>query len=166
MTVTSLSEHLHSERIDAHSAMTETPGQMLKAARLYAGLTEEKIAEKLHLTVTHVQKLEADDYENHAGLTFEKGYLKLYARLMRLPEERILTAFDTLGIADHAHQKPIQPIFTRGTLAIPRRTHRSWWIVGLLCVLALIAVFFIESLAQTHNQTRDDTGTTVTLPNG
>ncbi|GAA0857059.1 RodZ domain-containing protein [Aliiglaciecola litoralis] len=69
------------------------PGQILKLAREKMGLTVADIAGKLHLKVINIEAIEADNYDPKVSLTFTKGYLKLYAKQVHVPENVVLEAF-------------------------------------------------------------------------
>ena len=73
------------------------PGALLKEARIKAGLSVAEIAEKLRLKVCNIENLEADVYDESISMTFTKGYLKLYAKQVQLPEAEVLEAFDKLN---------------------------------------------------------------------
>ena len=73
------------------------PGALLKQARLKAGLSTAEIADKLHLKVCSIEDLESDIYDESISMTFTKGYLKLYAKQVHLPEAVVLEAFEKLN---------------------------------------------------------------------
>ena len=70
------------------------PGERLRAARLSMGFDLAKIASELHLTMSVVEALEADDYSDMAARVFVRGYLRNYARIVGMPVESILRQFD------------------------------------------------------------------------
>jgi cytoskeleton protein RodZ len=73
------------------------PGQILKSARLTANLSVKDVALKIHLKSIMIEDLEADKYDNNISLTFIKGYLKLYARQVDVPESEIMKAFESIN---------------------------------------------------------------------
>jgi len=72
----------------------EGPGRRLREAREAEHLTLEDVAAQLHLDVRMVSALEEDDYDQMPAPAYVTGYLRNYARLLRLPEEEILEAYD------------------------------------------------------------------------
>ncbi len=70
------------------------PGAILKEAREKLGLSTEQIAAKLHLKQVSVQAIENDEYDPAISVTFTKGYLKLYAKQVNVPQEVIVEAFE------------------------------------------------------------------------
>lgn len=73
-----------------------SPGRLLKAAREAMRLSAEDVARDLRLASVRVEALEADDYRNMPAATFVRGYLRSYARLVRLPEDEVLAAYDEI----------------------------------------------------------------------
>lgn len=74
------------------------PGQLLRNAREQLGWTREQVASRIHLRLTLISAIEADSYDKHTSHTFIRGYLRAYAKLVGIPEETILAAYDKLGL--------------------------------------------------------------------
>ena len=74
------------------------PGQLLRNAREQLGWTREQVASRIHLRLTLIAAIEADTYDKHTSHTFIRGYLRTYAKLVGIPEETILAAYDKLGL--------------------------------------------------------------------
>ncbi|PJG59434.1 cytoskeleton protein RodZ [Aeromonas cavernicola] len=74
------------------------PGQLLRDAREQLGWTREQVASRLHLRLTLIAAIESDTYDKHTSHTFIRGYLRTYAKLVGIPEETILAAYEKLGL--------------------------------------------------------------------
>ncbi|AUZ75514.1 MULTISPECIES: RodZ domain-containing protein [Aeromonas] len=74
------------------------PGQLLRNAREQLGWTREQVASRIHLRLTLIAAIESDTYDKHTSHTFIRGYLRTYAKLVGIPEETILAAYDKLGL--------------------------------------------------------------------
>lgn len=74
------------------------PGQLLRNAREQLGWTREQVASRIHLRLTLIAAIESDTYDKHTSHTFIRGYLRTYAKLVGIPEEAILAAYDKLGL--------------------------------------------------------------------
>lgn len=110
------------------------PGALLMAGREKLGLTQKQVAQSLHLRLTSIQAIERDELEEGVSLTFTKGYVRLYAKLVKLDAQPLLDAHDKL------HVKQTQPTklqsFSRRTT---RETHDSRWnVVSIIVVLLLL----------------------------
>ena len=73
---------------------TALPGSLLRKAREEKGLTIDEMSAISNLTKQVIRGIEADDYEQLAGLSFVRGYLKLYSKKLGVDEVEILDLFD------------------------------------------------------------------------
>ena len=69
------------------------PGQRLKRTREELRLSRDEVAHHLHLDVQIVNALEDDDFENLPSPAYICGYLRSYARILKLPENDIVNAY-------------------------------------------------------------------------
>lgn len=65
-------------------------GQYLKSAREKMGLTQKEIAAFLCLKVSTIRDIETGHFTEKICATFLKGYIKSYARLVKIPEKKIM----------------------------------------------------------------------------
>jgi len=87
----------HPETPDTPPRSELEPGKRLQQARLAAGLGLEEVAAQLHLDSRTVRHIEADNYSALPAPTFVRGYLRSYARLVKLSPEPIVEAYDRGG---------------------------------------------------------------------
>ena len=73
------------------------PGVFLSEAREKQGLSIEYVAAKLNVRAVLIQNIEADIYDKTLPDTYNRGYLKNYAKLMGLPVERIINYYEQLN---------------------------------------------------------------------
>ncbi|WP_448566965.1 RodZ domain-containing protein [Thalassotalea ganghwensis] len=76
------------------------PGQMLAQAREKAGLTQKDVAERLNFRTTLVKELEQDIFDKSLPATFNRGYLKNYAKLVDLPVDDVLASYEMICVAE------------------------------------------------------------------
>lgn len=115
----------------------QLPGASLRAAREARNLTIFEVAQSLKFGPRQVTAIEADDYAAlPAGATFQRGFLRSYAKLLKIDAEPLLAMLDA--------RTPIAPPDVRapqnmGVAATPvtsgRRSSRP-----LLLVSAVLAV--------------------------
>ena len=74
----------------AASAPLTTPGAVLAATREGHGLTIEQVASHLNLAPRQVLALEADDFAALPGTAVARGFLRSYAKLLRLDPAALL----------------------------------------------------------------------------
>lgn len=76
------------------------PGRLLSDARKARGLSVENVANKLNFRIGLITDIEADIFDKTLPSTFNRGYLKNYAKLVEVSEEDILSSYEMLGVAE------------------------------------------------------------------
>jgi cytoskeleton protein RodZ len=72
-------------------ARYDGPGARLKLAREAAGLSIEQVAQQLKLAPRQVRALEDEDFAQLPGRTFARGFVRNYARLLKLDGDELLS---------------------------------------------------------------------------
>lgn len=119
------------------------PGKRLREAREARQLTREEAARQLHQEVSIIQALEEDDYASLPGQTYVLGYLRSYARLLKLPENEIVAAVQI----DQAETSELLPenIDYNKPVRLGTRGHRTWlYLVLIVLILAGLAGLFFS----------------------
>jgi len=73
----------------------QTPGGKLREAREARNLTRSDVAAQLNLQVDTVKALEEDDHDRLPVSTYVRGYLRNYARLVKLDGEALVEHYDS-----------------------------------------------------------------------
>jgi len=88
-----------------------TPGERLQLAREEAGLSLEFVSGELYMTATKVKNLEADEYDKLHSAMFIRGYIRSYAKLLKLDDSELIACFDdytgTKSSASIVHMKKV-----------------------------------------------------------
>lgn len=113
----------------------DSPGRRLRRGRERMALSVADAAESLHLDTGMIEALEEDDYDRLPPLTFVRGYLRAYARLVDCPEGEILEALESQGPSETA--RPLAPSAGAGSRTISAGVGGAW--VGP--VLGIVALF-------------------------
>ena len=71
------------------------PGDTLQSARIAIGMTLDDVANKMHLSTSILSSLEENNFEDITAPIFVKGYLRAYARLVKVNEEEIIQQYVT-----------------------------------------------------------------------
>ncbi|WP_089727125.1 RodZ domain-containing protein [Candidatus Thiosymbion oneisti] len=118
---------------DTTMGPVDSPGRRLRIARQSRGLTQERVAQELHLHPTMIEALEHEDYKSLPEPVFVAGYVRKYARLVGLAPEPLVAAY---GAA------PARVRTDTAVRAGHRRTGVSHLTVGLvgLGILLLVGV--------------------------
>lgn len=78
----------------AEQAGRVNPGELLRAERERVGFTADEVATHLRLTRATLGYLEAGRFERLPGDTFARGYVRAYARLLKLDPARFVEQYD------------------------------------------------------------------------
>ncbi|GMU72845.1 MAG: DUF4115 domain-containing protein [Burkholderiales bacterium] len=136
-------------RPEADEAAPPAPpsaGALLAQARGIAGLTVEDVASQLKLAPRQVVAIERDDFANLPGRTFVRGFVRNYARLVKLDVDDVLAALPGDGHAP-APERTLASAAGRSIGEMPRESRpRSgvarWAIPLLLAAIVGVAAFY------------------------
>ena len=122
------------------AAPLESPGKLLREGREAKGMSEQEVATNLNLRVTLVKEIEQDKFDSRTASTFTRGYLKTYAKLVGVSEERVVAGYDQL-VGTHEVQYAEMYSFSRRTKleANENRLRTFSWI---FCVLLAGGLFY------------------------
>ncbi|WP_395340861.1 RodZ domain-containing protein [Ningiella sp. W23] len=134
---------------------TKSLGAILASAREQQGLSQQQVADSLHLRLSSVHAIESDSIEADVSLTFTKGYIRLYARLLGLKVEPLLRMFDKLHAQDTKDAK-LQSFSKR----VAREANDSRWnmvtyIIAIL-VIGSVVVWWVDQSRFSFSDTFND----------
>ncbi|SFC41436.1 cytoskeleton protein RodZ [Marinospirillum celere] len=174
MTATQQDEKPNTENTqDKPQPSCSRPGELLRKAREAKGLTQGEVAKQLNFLPVYVPALEDENFDALHSKTFIKGYMRAYARFLKIDADEVLRCF-----AEHhpslESQERVQPI--EGVKPPKSGRNLVFKLFTLLVVAALIAVIILwwqsrnlEPLQSLTNQdVQVDTldGETITAPMG
>ncbi|ARU56546.1 cytoskeleton protein RodZ [Oleiphilus messinensis] len=84
------------DQVEEHSGPEHDVGSRLRTAREARGLSVHETAEELHLRPSIVSAIEKNTFDLVPGELFLKGYVKAYARLVKLPENEVVAQLEGL----------------------------------------------------------------------
>ena len=137
------------------SQLPQTPGACLLAKRLELGWAIEDVATYLNMTPRQINALETDHYEDLPSIMITRGFIRVYAKLLKMDEEPLLAMLG--GI--HNLGETVLPAASQGNVyrpflyseKKPAIFKKSASIIGLLLILLLIlpAYFFDYNIKNT-----------------
>ena len=116
------------------------PGQRLRSGREALGLSQADIAARMHLSASYIRALESDDYARLPEAAFVRGYIKNYARLVKLPGDELANLYQQM--VDEA--RPAQPVPT----PVADTDRRLWWIGGAAGFVLIVWLLWPASVEQ------------------
>ena len=75
------------------------PGQLLSEAREKAGYSQQYVADKLNFRRALVEDIENDIFDKSLPSTYNRGYLRNYAKLVEISVDEVLSSYEMLGHA-------------------------------------------------------------------
>ena len=119
-------------------------GGMLRAAREGAGLSVDAVAQQLKLAPRQVKAIEDEDFSHLPGRTFVRGFVRNYARLVRLDADAVLAALpDAAATSETPSLQP--PAADMGELPAPEGTGLGWtrWAIpaAMIAIVAALALY-------------------------
>ncbi len=122
-------------------------GDVLRQTREQKGLSVQNVATSLNLKATVIEHIEAERWDLlGVNPTFIRGYLRAYARYLKLPERELLQAFELQAAFMRQHEQAMHSFSNRTSRVAAER--RFMWASYFLGVL-LIGLFLV-SFWQTH----------------
>ncbi len=127
------------------SVATSGPGAMLKQRRETLGMSLEQAAAQLNLKAAVIHQLESQQWDARVAPTFIRGYLRHYARLLKLDETDVLAQFDQL-LSAMPQPTPMHS-FSKKT---SRDAAESRFMLATYFLLVLLIGLFLVWFWQTH----------------
>lgn len=125
-----------------------TPGQLLLEARERAQLTQQQVAQALHMSVSKVKAIECDDYSKLNVDTYIRGYLRSYAALLKLEPAILIAAYEEQAVA-----QGLLPRLDEACLPKENSGKKAWSFMlslgALFALLLLITVWFMGNQVST-----------------
>lgn len=128
------------------------PGAQLAAQREAMGLSVEQIADQLKLAPRQVVALEADDYNSLPNMAVTRGFVRAYAKVVKLDAAPLVAMIEVNPVAGHEHPQPVRreisASFTESRF--PTMTERSGkpsgWLLGaagVAVVAAAVGAYYV-----------------------
>ena len=128
----------------AHSEVAQptptNPGESLRQAREIKGWSVAEVATQLNLTPQRLAQIEAGAFDKLPGTTFARGYIRAYAKLLEMDQNRLVMEFDQFTGTDATGSS----VHALGRIEEPVRYSQSILrLVSFLLLLALIGAGFL-----------------------
>ncbi|EKT64280.1 cytoskeleton protein RodZ [Providencia burhodogranariea] len=125
--------------IDNNTEQTPiTVGKLLSQARERMGLTQEAVAERLCLKVSTVREIDEDIKPAGVEPTFLRGYMRLYARTVHVPESELAALLKPDESTPTYSVTPMQS-YSLGK----KRKKREGWLMKLTWLIAIVLIAMV-----------------------
>lgn len=147
-------------RQPAEGAASASPGRRLAAARAAQSLSAADIARQLKLSTSQVEALEAGQYQQLPGPIFVRGFIRNYARLVKLdPNELVQSLGDSVPQAAPRSAVPPSP-----DIPFPGRSRPRWPLAAIPAVIVIALLAAYEFLWTEPEAPPVTTGSAATAP--
>ncbi len=143
------------EEVESTQPTQPSPGAMLREGREAMGLSAAQIATALNLKPALIENIEQDVFDKTMSETFTRGYLKTYAKQVKVDEASVLTAYESLNPS-------VQD--TNKLTSFSRRVSKETDDNRLMLVTYLILAGLIGALFWWWYQSSSDDGATTEVP--
>lgn len=118
-------------------------GEMLRNKRIVKYYSIEDIAKQLRLSPNTIIALESDDYTSLPGITFVRGYIRSYAKLLEIAEESVMARFQSISASEPEPALPPVTLFKKQASVNDRGIR--WLSYLILLVLAALVIMWWRS---------------------
>ncbi len=123
------------------------PGARLRMAREAIRLGQAELAGILRLRLDIIEAIENDDVDSIAARVFVRGYLRSYAKAVRIDPEEIISAFNAQVKADTL--RPIlqpEPLSERGfDMTQGAKGSHKVYVIGVVVVALIVAGWYMRA---------------------
>lgn len=148
-----------SKEIPEEKVVVSGPGAILAEARVKKGLSIESAASKLNFRVSLIKNIEADIYDENLPDTFNRGYLKNYAKLLNVPHADVIGLYEELnGIIESSSK---MQSFSNSTVKKAQNSMLMW--ITYLILAIFIGLTVMWWLQDDKTQEQEDSVSVVAI---
>lgn len=141
-------------------------GEVLRVTREKQGLSIQDIASRLRLSPKQISAIEADNFAALPESTIIKGFIRNYAKLLKIGSEPLIDAYNVLVPSKAPREFAIKPTSNMKVSGYEKpNTGRYIW-CGFLILLALGAWLFYQNYVQKPSPTASISSAVDTNPSG
>ena len=148
-------------------------GGALRANREKQGLSTQDVAGRLRLSVKQIEAMEADNFAALPEATIVKGFIRNYAKLLKINAEPLLDAYHVIVPERSPQSFTLRPSANMKVTTQEKPSIKRYILTGSLAVLGLCTWLFYQGYIQKPNpvtpsadlsQHFEDTPSEVALP--
>lgn len=118
------------------TSMTEL-GALLQKERELRGLSREDVSRTIKVAIRTLKALESGELEELPHLVYTKGFVKSYARIVKLNPEELGAAVDAIYLEAYGEPEDPEPVYNARNV---QSSSSGWlWIVLIVLLLGLAA---------------------------
>lgn len=126
-------------------------GQAFIAARIDSGLTTKDVAKQLRLSSTQIEALEQDDFASLPEATIVKGFIRNYAKLLKIPAEPLINAYVEMVPPKQDYAFALNPGINMKITESSKSYMLRYLLIAIGLLLAIGVWFFYQNYVQKPN---------------
>ena len=135
-------------------------GQILKTFRQKKKYTQEKISDKTKISIQNIENIEEGNFDLIGGKFYQKSFIRLYAKALRISDRKILAFFDGEANKTEQHEKLLNSKVTDiGKTSIPIIADKIPTMPLIFFASLGLFIFFVANLIQSSDQPGDQLAT-------
>lgn len=136
------------EQVDYTLQNRSRCGGALRAEREKQALSIQDIANKLRLSPKQIEALEADNFASLPEPTIVRGFIRNYAKQLKINVEPLLDAYTVIVPSNAPHELTIKPTSNMHVSSRDKPKISSYFWAGLLSLIALGVWLFYQNYIQ------------------
>lgn len=150
---------IHVEQTADNTAYSRSRcGGALRLAREAQGLSIQDVASKLRLSAKQIEAIEADQFAKLPEPTIVRGFIRNYAKLLKMNAEPLLDAYIVIVPSNTQHELTVKPTTNMQVTSGDKPKLSSYIWAGLAILLALGIWLFYQNYIQKPSPTLPSTG--------
>jgi cytoskeleton protein RodZ len=129
-------------------------GGALRQAREAQGLPVQDVASKLRLSPKQIEAIEADHFSKLPEPTIVRGFIRNYAKLLKINSEPLLDAYTVIVPSNIQHDLILKPATNMQVTSGDKPKTSSYIWTGLAALLALGAWLFYQNYIEKPSPTK------------
>ena len=138
-------------------------GGALRQAREAQGLSVQDVASKLRLSPKQIEAIEADHFAKLPEPTIVRGFIRNYAKQLKINSEPLLDAYTVIVPSNTQHELTVKPSSNMQVTSDNKPKASSYIWAGLLALLALGAWLFYQNYIEKPSPTKLSADTEVSV---
>jgi cytoskeleton protein RodZ len=123
---------------------TLRPGRRLRQARESAGLSVDEVAQALKFSPRQIEALERDDFSALKGATFVRGFIRSYAKMLKVDSAPLLASLQEATLPVEAKIQAPENTGAELPTVRPKRNMLSIVVILMVLLLGGFVVFMVS----------------------
>lgn len=130
-------------------------GSAMRASREEQNLTVQEIATRLRLSVKQIEALEADNFNALPEPTIVRGFIRNYAKQLKIDAEPLLNAYSAMAPSSEPHEMIVKPSANMKMTSYKKPNTGLYAFIGVAVLIGLGIWLFYQNYVQKPSPTKE-----------